>query len=80
MVAGNVPGRRSGAAGHWIAEGWSHIDSHTVKANEWLLLHDILSNEPYGMARRSMGSASLPFLGGLRDGSAPIGVVKLLGC
>ncbi len=24
------------------------------EANEWLLLHDILSNEPYGMSRRSM--------------------------
>jgi hypothetical protein len=49
MVAGNVPGRRSGAAGHWISDGWSHIASQTVKANEWLLLHDILSNEPYGI-------------------------------
>ncbi len=28
--------------------------SQTAKANEWLLLHDILSKSPYGMARRSI--------------------------
>ena len=31
MVAGNVPGRRSSAAGHWISDGWSHIEPQTVK-------------------------------------------------
>ena len=49
-------------------------------ADEWVLLHDILSNKPYGMARRSMDWV-LP-LAFFKDkgGSAPIGVVKLLGC
>ena len=60
--------------------GWSHIEATNRDANEWVLLHDSLSNEPYGLARRSMDWL-LP-LGpwGPRDGSAPIGVVKLLGC
>ena len=30
MVAGNVPGRRSGAAGHWISDCWSHVEPQTV--------------------------------------------------
>ena len=85
MVAGNVPGRRSGRPGTGFPS-WSHIDSQTVNANEWLLLHDILSNEPYGMTRQSVYGL-FPFAFCLFtfafwhwDGSAPIGVVKLLGC
>ena len=50
-----------------------------MKANEWVLLHDSLSNEPYAMTRRSMDwLLALAFTAKVR--SAPIGVVKLLGC
>jgi hypothetical protein len=93
MVAGNVPGRRSSAAGHWVSALVAQRGTYPL-ANEWLLLHDILSNEPYGMARQSVDGlfrlafpfCLLPFyfcllaFGMQVDGSAPIGVVKLLGC
>ena len=36
-----------------------------MKANEWVLLHDILSKSPYGRhADRGMGCCLLPFLQG----------------
>jgi hypothetical protein len=67
--------------GTGISDGWSHNAPQTLwQMNEWPLLHDILSNEPYGMARRSMVAVTSCRLIRQEDGSAPIGVVKLLGC
>ena len=48
--------------------------------NEWVLLHDFLSKSPYGMTRRSMVDCDLLPWVGFEECSAPIGVVKLLGC
>jgi hypothetical protein len=43
MVAGNVPGRRSSTAGHWISDSWSYTKPQTVKRMSGLL-HDRVSN------------------------------------
>ena len=59
--------------------GWSHDKATDRDANEWLFFHDSLSKWPYGMTRRSINWV-LPGLLGAKGDSAPIGVVKLLGC
>ncbi len=45
-----------------------------------VLLHDIVSNEPCGFRTPIDGLAVASGPWETRDGSAPIGVVKLLGC
>ena len=61
--------------------GWSHIESTDPHPNEWVFFHASLSKKPYGHGTPiDRVSCRLLLLGGQRGGSAPIGVVKLLGC
>jgi hypothetical protein len=82
MVAGNVPGRRSSAAGHVISEVGHTATHKPLEAMKWVCSTTGKSNEPYRNDTPDRSDAVCPRATGWwpRGGSAPIGVVKLLGC
>jgi hypothetical protein len=80
MVAGNVPGRRSSRAGHWISEVGRTSTHRPILRMSGSCSTPVCQNCLCGVTRRSMVDCDFLSFWRQEGGSAPIGVVKLLGC
>ncbi len=79
MVAGKVPGRRSSRAGHGGFRRLVAHEAHTHK-DEWVTAPRLVSKRPLNGPFYPIGWLAVRRALSTKQGSAPIGVVKLLGC